>query len=491
MLRSLAVLAFACALLASSSAVHAAEGTGRLNVVLFFIDTLRADRVGCYGYGRPTTPWLDRAAQSGTLFENAYSQATYSLPSYASIFTSLYPLATGVGISNKCLPDHCRTLASIFADNGYRTAAFVGGGHTSHVFGVLRGFQTFDDEVLHGSFFRTVPAALGWLDSRRAAPDDKPFFLLVHGYDVHTPWTPPLGFAERFDPGYRGLAHSREIVRRLDARCLLGNQFHPDLIDPEQLEYLGSQHRTKLSSSARGPSAPPAPAPAAVRGSGEVVPISARDIAHLNAHYDGAASYADVWLGSFISALKCRGLLDRTVLVVAADHGEELGEGGAWGHGMDVVEREMHVPLVMCGPGIAPGKRVADLVELVDLGPTLLDLSGIPPCAEHQGRSLRGLLGRDSRPPVSRTVFGASGGRIAARNDKWHLILDSTGELALFQVTAGRAGAVDLSAGNPEVVQLLRGQIQDWVEKTWRPPEASGGSPDSFIAQFLRRSGYW
>ena len=470
----------------------------RPNLVLFCINNLRADRVGCYGYDRPTTPALDRVARGGTLFGNAFAQSTGTLPSFASIFTSLYPTAHHVGAGNRYLDASPTTLASIFAANGYRTAAFVGGGHLHHLFGLQRGFDTYRDEAMFGSFCDTIPPALQWLDRPQAPGPEarRPFFLVVQGYDVHCPWTPPLGFAERFDPLYSGPVHTAGLLSNLDTVGWLGNRVRAGPLEPERMGKLVARYQAPLipSVQAAGAGASPAATAPVEPGVAGELQLSAADVAHLGAHYDGALSYADAWLDHFTSSLEAHGLADKTVLVVLSPHGEELGEGGLWSHAMDVTDREMHVPLVLAGPGVAAGRRVTEVVELIDLGPTLLELCGIRACGAHQGVSFRSQLGADGARrgvPTDRAAFCLASGRAAARTARWHFMVDDAARVALFDVGASCSDMTNVAAEHPDVVAMLKSRVGEWFEKTWRQPRGLRVQPEGRSGRFFGRSGYW
>ncbi|RMF19365.1 MAG: hypothetical protein D6760_13135, partial [Deltaproteobacteria bacterium] len=156
----------------------------RCNVVLVSVDTLRADHVGAYGYERPTTPHLDRFAAASVVFERAVSQSAWTRPAHASMFTGLYPVEHGIVSVHppRRLGSKVPTLAAVLSRAGYRTAAFVGGGNLSAEFGFDSGFEVYRSPGRR--FSETVPEAIAWIE-RDAG---RPFFLFVHGLDVHRPY---------------------------------------------------------------------------------------------------------------------------------------------------------------------------------------------------------------------------------------------------------------------------------------------------------------
>lgn len=196
-----------------------------LNVILVTIDTLRADRLGCYGYPKNLTPNLDRLAKSGVLFENAVAQTPSTPPSHASMFTGTYPTVHQVrNAGGFALDKSHRTLAEILQEKGWQTAAFVGSSVLDRVYGLNQGFQTYDDRMpkaLAGEepsrrAGQVVDRALDWLQ-KRAAPN--PLFLWVHIYDPHAPHDPPQPFKKRYKSNpYDGeIAYSdRELGRLFD-----------------------------------------------------------------------------------------------------------------------------------------------------------------------------------------------------------------------------------------------------------------------------------
>jgi arylsulfatase A-like enzyme/Flp pilus assembly protein TadD len=279
------------------------------NLLLVTIDTLRADRVGAYGYAGAATPTLDRLAREGVLVEEAVVQVPQTRPSHASILTGRLPYEHGIRDNNAApLEPRWPTLASVLRGRGYDTGAAVGAYPVSRASGLDRGFAAFDDPFGTGETATTadprterragevVDAALRWL--RRPRPS--PFFLWVHLFDPHAPYEPPPPFKARF---------------------------------------------------ARQP-------------------------------YDGEVAYADAQLGRLLAHLRETGTLDRTLVVVTADHGEGLGDHGEDEHLLFVYDSTLHVPLLMRWPGTLPaGARVRGQFRSVDVMATVLDLLGQPAVA--------------------------------------------------------------------------------------------------------------
>ena len=322
----------------AADAAHAALERGPTPLVVILIDTLRADRLGSYGYDRPTTPHLDAFADAAVRFERCLAQSTWT-PSTASLLTGLYPSRHGATSPFLALDASHETLAELLRAQGYATAAI---GSNPHIFGgtgFQQGFDTFvsppvtDEKLGYVRAEELVDAALAWLD---AAPADQPTFLYLHLFDPHAPYAPPEPYRARFDRGERGAK---------DAWYMLRRGVHPE-------------------------------------------DLSAADRAHFADLYDGEVAYADAQVGRLLAALD----LDETAVVVVSDHGEELFDHGGWSHTPTLYDELVRVPLLVSFPSLRAAGRggtvVTELVQQVDLWPTLLDQLGLPARAELPGRSL-------------------------------------------------------------------------------------------------------
>jgi arylsulfatase A-like enzyme len=343
----------------------------RYNVVLVSIDTLRADRLGCYGYSeRPTSPSIDALARESVLFENYITAAPWTTPSHLSLFTSLYPSSHGVMMSFRDmwsglrfgetsfhkLPDSRVTLAEVLSERGFATAAFTGGGPVDPTIGFGQGFDVYETEMFkldEGN----VGAMTSWIDEHA----DEQFFLFWHHFEVHAPYL-QAEFVDDAAP----LEHAAAIAE--GTRKLAGDTFRsvwPG--DPARLR------------------------------SAQTALLREHDAFNRNvceALYTGGVRSADRWLGRFVETLRDKGLYDRTMLIVTSDHGEEFADHsrGSWynKHGHNMYEEMIHLPLVVKLPnGYAGGTRVASVVQAVDVMPTILSVLGISPSKnEMQGRSL-------------------------------------------------------------------------------------------------------
>lgn len=422
LLGAAAALGLAAALLAGLGRSPAAGPS----IVLVLIDTLRADSLGCYGFPGDVSPHLDRLASDSIRFSRAYSQAPWTKPSIASLFTSLEPLQHGVlshagaygdrrapGRWTDGLPAAAETLAERLRARGYATAAFVANPWIQRRLGFAQGFQVFD----HRGASNTARAgpllrrALRWLDGRSGA---RPVFLYLHLMDVHGP--------------YDAAETDFEAVRAAAAR--LGRR-------PLRADEIAALRRYLLR-------------PAWVSRP------EARRLETWRARYAAGVHAVDRELGAFLAELERRGWLDRAVVVVTADHGEELADHGGWDHGYRLYEEQLHVPLLFRLPGGRHGGAVADsVVSLIDLGPTLVSLAGgkvegVP------GRDLSALLADPGRAVEERPSFAAgvkwNSDAQSVHLGRYHLIVDPRNRTRqLFEVEADPRERRDLARAEPAV----------------------------------------
>ncbi|MEM9597294.1 MAG: sulfatase, partial [Acidobacteriota bacterium] len=327
----------------------------RPNLLLISIDTLRADHLGTYGYGRDTSPNIDALAAKGVVFEKAIAQAPWTTPSHMSLLTSLWPSTHGVVSTREALAPSIPTLASVLRQEGYGTAAFCGGVTMSGQRGFDHGFdryrETFtflDDDETRGVW--------RWLDERSG----EPFFLFLHTFEVHAPYTHPH-FVE-------GEAAQRELAPLLSG--VLGQ------------ESIQESQRLK-----RG-----------LQGAG----LFDREITE--ALYDGGIRYTDAWVGEVLAALDARGLRKNTLVVLTSDHGDEFGEHDPLAiydaHGHSLYDELLHIPWIMAFEGRLPAeRRVAEQVRSIDVMPTVLELMGLPEQSGLQGTSLAAPLLSDEPIP--------------------------------------------------------------------------------------------
>ena len=327
----------------------------RPDIVLVVIDTLRADRTGPGGHARGTTPALDALAARGLRFTRAYAQSSWTLASFTSLFTGLYPHQhrvvrdTADATRFGCLPPARTTVAEALGAVGYRTGAWLNNTFLAPEFGLQQGFGVYDfagaTNERHRSAPATVDAALAWL----AADPATPAFAVLHFMEPHLDYAAPPPFRGRF-------------------------------ADPA------------------GPGGVPVPMGAVQTGAHTPTDVEKR---WLQDRYDEEVAAADDGLARLVDGLRAAGRLDRTLLVVTSDHGEEFWEHGGFEHGHALWSEVTRVPLVAAGPGL-PVATVDTVVEHVDLVAGLLARAGATPPPEAPGQDLFAVA---AAPPVLRVAL--------------------------------------------------------------------------------------
>jgi len=357
------------------------------NVVVVVLDALRADRLGCYGHTHDTSPAIDRLASEGVLFETAIAQCCFTPPAMASLLTGRHVPSHGLLGWEARLPESETTLAEVFRDAGYRTAGFVFLNLLTRQ-GLEQGFEQGAEMVEPADSVFLI--AQSWIESAEGADRDRPFFLLLHCYDVHRPYTPVAPYDTMF--------------------VAAGASRGASTID-------GSNETLTAIQEGR-------------------IAATAADHARLADLYDGEVRYTDDRVGEFVRWLDEKQLLESTLLVVTADHGETLGErallaaradaaedaapGAASGapraaappappiqytHDESLFDPVMKIPLILRGPGIAArGARVREQVRQIDIMPTILALVGLDTPAGVEGAPLLDAKGAPLAGP-SRVAF--------------------------------------------------------------------------------------
>ncbi len=327
----------------------------RPDIVVYLIDSLRADRLGCYGYEKPVSPSIDAFAESALVFDNATANSSWTKSAVASIFTGLWPPSHQAITREDKLPAGAFTLAEALREAGYATVGFSTNPSIAAEFGFEQGFdqltllgiETYADEV--------AARAAEWL---RAFDGDRPFFLYLHTLDPHDPYLPPAGEFERWSPGVPAefAARTNKVLNRLN-------------------------HKVTRRAEA-----------------GET-------LAALEALYDGEIAANDRGFGQLMAALEQSGKLRDAVIIVVADHGEDFGERGAWRHGALLSRESLRVPLLVRLPGDHRTGREPSLVQQADILPTLLELLELEAPRPLEGESLLPLFVGPSRPAADDPAF--------------------------------------------------------------------------------------
>ncbi|MFQ5525015.1 MAG: sulfatase [Thermoanaerobaculia bacterium] len=316
------------------------------NVIVYLVDTLRADRLGAYGYSRPVSPEIDAFSERATLFENAVAQTSWTRPAVVSIFTGMWPAAHRVNRTRDRLPDESIVLAEVLSEAGYETVAFVSNPNVYRRFGLGQGFDYYRHMPGKKSPSDGINAEVSeWLDRRQSV---KPFFLYVHTVDPHDPYEPPEAYRKRFAPD------SDELLAL-----------------PKKARWL-KEYRQGLS-----------------------------DL------YDGEIAFNDHSFGKFVADLEQRDLWDESIVVFLSDHGEEFQEHGSWTHGRKLFDESIHIPLIVKWPGQTRGERRADLAQQIDVPSTILSELGLPWPEAFEGRDLA--VPATDTPPTAFTYLNYYG----------------------------------------------------------------------------------
>ncbi len=427
----------------------------RPNVLIVVLDTLRADRVSCYGYDRPTTPHIDALCARGVRFEHAYSTSTWTLPAHASLFTGLFPIRHGATQENVRLGGGPSTLAEILGANGYETFGVSDNPLVGPQTGLDRGFDDFVETWRNASTRDSDPYRHPNLEAvARFLADldpDQPFFAFANYIEIHGPYAPPEPHRSRFLAPDTDPALMQSALRR-DAAGF----------------YLDSSS------------------------------IAAPEFAVLNDLYDGEVARVDALVGALVDTLERSGHADDTLLVITSDHGENIGDHGHFRHVFSLYGTTVRIPLILVLPGGLRGGEVrSEPVGLVDVFATVLRQCGIEPTsrafsAAETGRDILadpvespifaeyyyplqalGLFSPDAFE-THREVLDPYLHRLrSVQEGGWRFVWSSRGRHALFDLTRDPEEQRNL-AGMPESSETelrLRGLLDGFVER------AGGGPP--------------
>ena len=413
-------------------------GGARPNVVVYLVDTLRADRLGCYGHDRPVSPRIDRFAAGATLFENARAQAPWTLPAVASVMTGLWPPAHGVTEDSRRLAPEAVTLAEALAGAGYQTAAVVTNGFATGAYGLDQGFDELTLIDSEGRKSRRVhEAAVEWLASR---DPDRPFFLYLHTIDPHKPYLPDDEYRRRLAPG------ADEVWRQIVANPRK-QRWEPTESVVEQLYAL----------------------------------------------YDAEIAENDASFGETLDALEAAGLYDDALIVFLSDHGEEFHEHHSWTHASNLFREVLNVPLIVKLPGQRQGRRVAEVAQQIDLMPTLLAHLGIDGPVT-QGRLLPALLGPGDAgsDPVFSHTRRKSQTTASVIDGDWKLIRRSDERGVTQRLYNWRQDPRELddrAAERPILAAVLAASLARHLADSV-PPGVAEAAPDETVLDNLRALGY-
>jgi arylsulfatase A-like enzyme len=425
------------------------RAVGASSVLLVSVDTLRSDHLSAYGYARPTSPTIDALARRGLLFESAETVQSATWPALTSLHTSLYPSAHGVMWNGHRLPEGLLTLAQLLEAEGFSTSAFITNMTRGRHPGFSRLFLSRGPGQVEADR-AAVAQAIAQLERER----DRRFFMWVHLLSPHADYAPPA-------------PHNRSFTRP-GASPLRG-----------QLEELADLRR---------------------RG----VALTEADVAHVVGLYDGEVAFVDELVGRLLSALREKGLERSTLVVLTADHGEDLHEHNRYFfHSPSIYGSSMRIPLVLALPGVLPeGARTDHPASLVDVAPTILGLLELGVPSSFQGQNL--LPGRSlpSRP-VRRLSFGETHGRVfTVRSPEWRFVYNPErlepqapggpypiAEAELYDQRSDPRERSNLASARPDLVRTLTAEILAFRSRTRRKDvQAQGLDPEA--VEELKALGY-
>ncbi|NLW49740.1 MAG: sulfatase-like hydrolase/transferase [Candidatus Brocadiaceae bacterium] len=403
------------------------------NLLLIVLDSLRADHMSLHGYGRLTTPHIDRFAAGGVVLEDVLSPHIPTTPAFAGLLTGLDCFGTGVVSLRHKGAMTAPTLAALLQDRGYETTC-VGFKDTEPC---APGFGRYLDYVGWGAWEDgRCPkaenlAAVALPELRRLAGSDRPFFLMLRYLDPHAPYLPPAPFERMFYAG--------------DECDPANTSMRPVLAFRPMRDFQASW-----------------------------LPPGITDIDYVIAQYDGAVAYADACLQGLFEAVSALGLDEDTLVVLTADHGETLDEHDCYFDHHGLYECTLRVPLVFRMPGRLPaGRRLAGTATLQDVAPTVLDLLGIRTDAVFDGRSLADAL-RHGRLRARSELYLTEATwmrKHAWRTPEWKLIralepdFHFKPEVELYNLLTDPGENENLAGSQPDVVDLLTGRMRSWIRR--------------------------
>ena len=428
--------------LSVSTSTAEVTGDNRPNILLFTIDACRPDHFGCYGYGRNTTPNIDKIASEGGLFTHAFSQSAWTTPGMISIFTSLYPPTHGVDAKDRTLKDDVLTLPRVLKRNGYAAPVlpkFVDIPNYWHL-----GFDVVEKERFQAEEGADLLKLL-------EAYKDQRFFIWYHYHGLHLPYNPQNPYDKIFQEDiFSDISADSEAVSVVKKKSVIKNN---------SVNFNNTDRKTVV------------------------------------ALYDGQVKQLDDYMGQLTEKMKKWGILDNTVIIITSDHGEELFEHGFIGHASTSLNAKLydeiiHIPLIIWWPKKVKHRVVDELVQQIDIMPTILDMLGLPPSEGLQGYSLlpsiQGKPANNLRPVFCETILGGYQStkemeeiRLrCVRTKEWKLIYTNTpasdvsrgglneGKYELYNLSSDPNEERNIFENHPDVVKELKKKLFPWIETT-------------------------
>jgi arylsulfatase A-like enzyme len=410
------------------------------NVVIIVLDTVRDDCVGAGWHGVPLTPSVDAIAAEGTRFTNAFAAAPWTVPSHASLFTGLHAHRHNAVHERFVLAASFTTLAERLKAHGYATAGVTCNPWLTHSLGFNQGFDNYfevyaDSKPDEHDSPKASTQAIEWL--RQRSGDKRPFLLFINYLDAHLPYTPAAEVLKRLEPDPAAVPRSAFSIAQSE-------------------RFIGGLDR-----------------------------LSPADLQEVRRVYSAEILAQDAQVARVLDYLRRSGELDKTLLIITADHGEQLGEHGFMGHEFSLYEQVLHVPLIVRYPGVFPaGHSTPTAASLIDVLPTIIDIVGLDPPAEPlPGHSLRLLLAappaadrpllgeyarpatligkywRSSQPRINMSAYDTS--LKSLRLGRLKYIAAGSRWERLYDLSADPGEQRDLSAEKPEELARMRARLAE------------------------------
>lgn len=415
----------------------------QLNVIVISMDALRWDHTGLDGGEGSQTPNLDRFADESVVFHNAVSAASWTLPSHMSMWTARWPTVHGVTNKLKLLAADqmvettlsagIETFPESLIRQGWKGVGFTGGAGVQGKYGYSRGFSSWLDDKPFAGLDHSMPPALQWLSS--PAAQSGRFLLFLHGYDSHGQY--PLPQSE-----LASIPNEGQLKGTIEENAELREAGLASIQQPGQAAELRDR-------------------------------LSAADSEFLRRVYARKVKDADQRLGQFLDHLRSSGLLDRSIVAIVSDHGDEYMERSSIDHGHTLYEEQLHVVMMLRFPGGNQRQDVRELVRTIDLFPTLFGALGLQGPSGVNGQSLLPLL---RGQPYETQVYSETDYRLFVhhrmmRDGKYKLILDLLdGKKELYDVEADPGELKDLSSTEPRRTYEMEQKLRKWMEQMGSNP---------------------
>lgn len=472
------------------------------NVVVIAMTSARPDHLSVYGYAKNTASSISRLAKDGIIFTNAFTQGSRTIAAGLSLLTSLYPYTHGVfdqTYSKDNLNSNAQSLTEILKEEGYKTAAFTGGGHYKRFYGFDKGFDAYEDSPDFTSFAIPLPKAIDWLKQNKKSK----FFLFLQSFDAHCPYVQPAPYDRMFDPTYvnkRNIDFSscywsyKQIKNKREGMMLR------KVVDDATQNKTGNTLQAWRENE---------------------VCFEDEDIQHLIALYDGSIAYADSQIQRILDELSELQLNKNTIIVFLGDHGELLGENGRFMRGGYLTgtyhDAVIHIPLIVKYPKMKVGKKVDGLAQTIDIAPTLLESLNIKSYKYSQGKSLLPLIKTGEK--INEYVYGGTSQYRKKsvfhyftginevnfiRNNEWKLIVEimkdydngtSSENYELYNIKSDPGQLKNILEDNYLVAEDLRSRLKQWEKETKQPKDIDDQNKTNEERQTLiqegRKRGYW